>query len=540
MPLPFLLAGLGMLAGAVGIGSHVSAKKTNDRAQEISKEAQNIYYNAKHSLELAQNKTEKSLLKLGYTKKNILDTSMKQFINSYDKIKHIQVIQSAELSEISDFTINYEDTIQIQEMTNIYSSVVKNTVSGAASGAIIALAASGSLTVVTGGLASAGSAVIAGEIGAAAGIAGSALSFGAAMTPLAAIAAPVLLFTGISASIKAEENLEKANTMYSQANAASEKMKVSETLCEAITEKAEMFYNLLINLNEMFTECSNIFAGIVKKKEGRIFKRMLTSTSFSKNDLKLIAVTRALAGAVKALIDTPILSDNGNISSESNKVYNHTSKTLPDFCEAVKNVRQVDYGTKPIKIKSIKTSHYLPSDSKPKKNSSNTNTLALLSGFTVATIVSCFMVIIISTYSHFKFLYLADTIAVWIILFTSFIMLIGKYSDKDVNFRCYIASRIGLIVLYVQYCKSMQSSDHYFISSILLMLSMGFLWRFFYSKEIKWKSALYFSELFFNIALFPILFLTSLFFTGFLLFSDGFSLFATTLILGLFMYFRRE
>ena len=113
---------------------------------------------------------------------------------------------------------------------------IKSSATGAAAGAVVALAASGSLSVVTGGLATAGTALMAGEVSAAAGIAGSALSFGVAMTPLAAIAAPVILFTGISASMKADENLEKANTMYAQAEAASEKMKVSEMLCGAITD----------------------------------------------------------------------------------------------------------------------------------------------------------------------------------------------------------------------------------------------------------------------------------------------------------------
>ena len=46
---------------------------------------------------------------------------------------------------------------------------------------------------------------------------------GLAMTPLAAIAAPVVLFTGISSSFKADENLEKAKTMYAEAEAARQK-----------------------------------------------------------------------------------------------------------------------------------------------------------------------------------------------------------------------------------------------------------------------------------------------------------------------------
>lgn len=265
MPIPFLLAGLGVAAGVIGAGGHLSAKETNERAQRISENAQELYQSAKHSLEKAQNNTEKALLKLGYQKKNVLDSSMKQFLNSYDKIKHIQVTESAGLNEIANFSIDQQGAIQLREMTNIYSSSIK---SGAA-GAVVALAASGSLTVVTGGLATAGSALLAGNVTAAASIARSALSFGVAMTPLATIVAPVVLFTGISASMKADENLEKANAMYAEAELASEKMKMSETLCNAISDRSEMFNNLLEELNGMFAECSGLLAGVVRKKEGR-------------------------------------------------------------------------------------------------------------------------------------------------------------------------------------------------------------------------------------------------------------------------------
>lgn len=91
MPIPLLLAGLGVAAGVIGAGGHLSAKETNEKAQRRAEAAQELYNDAKHSLELAQNKTEKSLLKLGYEKKNVLDTSMHQFLLTYDKIKHIQV-----------------------------------------------------------------------------------------------------------------------------------------------------------------------------------------------------------------------------------------------------------------------------------------------------------------------------------------------------------------------------------------------------------------------------------------------------------------
>lgn len=345
MPIPFLLAGLGVAAGVLGAGGHLSAKETNEKAQRISREAQEMYDEEKQRLVNAQNYTEKALLSLGYEKKNTLDGSMKQFLNSYDKIKHINVKDSIGLDELEKFSIDPQGAISMQKMTDIYANSMKSGATGAAAGAVVALAASGSLSVVTGGLATAGSALLAGEVSAAAGIAGSALSFGAAMTPLAAVAAPVILFTGISASIKADENLEKANTMYAQAEAACEQMKISEVLCEGITDRSNMFKDVLIELNKMFSECTVLLDQVVRKKEGRFFKKKITSADFSENDLKLIAVSRSLAGAVKAIIDTPILDNEGALSESSWDTYSETERLLPEFSEAVEEVKSLDYNT---------------------------------------------------------------------------------------------------------------------------------------------------------------------------------------------------
>jgi hypothetical protein len=43
MPIPFLLGAIGAVSAVVGIGGHLSAKGTNERAQQIADEAQQIY-----------------------------------------------------------------------------------------------------------------------------------------------------------------------------------------------------------------------------------------------------------------------------------------------------------------------------------------------------------------------------------------------------------------------------------------------------------------------------------------------------------------
>lgn len=354
MPIPFLLAGLTAGAAVVGLGAQMSAKDVNEKAQRLAKAAEDLYNDSKATLDEAQKQTEQSLLLLGNSKRNVLETSMNQFLDVYEQIKDIEISESIGVEEISNFTLDEQGALEIRQMSNIYHSTFSSGSAGAATGAVIALAASGSLPVVTGVLSTAGSALVAGEVGAAAGLAGSALSFGAAMTPLVAIAAPALLFSGISASLKADENLEKAQTMYAEAESAAEEMKTAKLLCEAISKRADMFDGLLSELNEMFTYSTALLAGVVKNKRnifqklGIVKSKKVNPKSFTDDEKRLIMVTRALAGAVKAVIDTPILTSTGKISDESQKVYENTMLRVPALNESINYIKSVGYDVSPI------------------------------------------------------------------------------------------------------------------------------------------------------------------------------------------------
>ncbi len=339
MPVPILLAGLGLAAGVIGASEHKSAKETNERAERKVRDAQNMYDDAKESLEKAKADSDQSLHKLGNTKVKALNGSVKQFIRVYDRIKNVQLSESTGLNEISSFKIEDQAVIELKEMSDIYSDSVLSGATGAATGTVIALAASGSLPLVTGTLSIAGSMLALGNVGAAVGYAGAALSTAVSATPLAAVAAPVILFTGISASMKADENLEKARTIYAQAEEACEEMKISETLCKAVADRSEMYDDLLNELNAMFSECTQILDTVIKQKTVQVGNKEIKSDDLSVDELELVAVTRALAGAVKAVIDTPILNGE-KLSENALEVYKDTRKCLPKFAGDVQNVKE--------------------------------------------------------------------------------------------------------------------------------------------------------------------------------------------------------
>lgn len=503
MPIPLIIAGVAAaVTGVIGAGAHISAKETNEKAQRRLEEAQELYEDAKESLEEAQNETEQALETLGYNKKEILDTSMAQFVDAFEKIKAIDFTQFGDLNEISKFKIDRHDIKEIKQLANIYSSSIKSGVSGAALG---------------------GGAIATGLVA------------GSVFAPLAIVAAPIVLFTGISAALKADENLEKANVRYAEAEAAAEKMKTSELLCEAITEKAEMLDDLLENLNQMFAECTAQLAAIVDKKTS-FFKPKLSQKDLTKEELKLAAVTGALAQAVKTVIDTPVITKEGKISRKNSSEIETIENKMSMFESGSQEVLAIDYNVEPISAPTTSSVTYSGASTMGYAR----NMIAFAAGLMLAIFFTKDIVLSITNSSD-MFLFIsatnANTIAVFLGLLSIGSMFFGNFifGSKIHKFLTFSFS-ISAVILYVQFCRSMESIEHYIKIPGAIMLFACVLLGILSSKEKRWCSATFFSNCFLLLFLCVLFFYIYLFFAIYLgWFSHNFWLVATTCAFGLFV-----
>lgn len=374
MPIPFLIAGASLLAGAVGIAGHIDAKETNDKAIKKAEMAEEIYNTSKASFEKAKSNMEEHFFSLGNTKKEILETSINQFVEDYKKIKDIHFNSSNDIYEISNLQISSNDILELANIVDIYSTSALSGATGVATGAIIGLAANGTLPIVAGALKIAAAGVAIGEIGGAASLAGSALSLGVAATPLASIVAPVVLFTGISASSKADENLSKAEVMYSKAKSASEKMKLYEDICNAATIKSDMFKALLIELNEIFAQCVALLNDTVRMRSVQFRGNQIPFDELSIEEKNLLMVTGSLAKAVKTVIDAPILDENGKISQESEEVYGNISIKIPTYVSKYEEIQSINYGNpEELHYENKKSNIFSVNKTENKKNSNNSS-----------------------------------------------------------------------------------------------------------------------------------------------------------------------
>lgn len=263
----------------------------------------------------------------------VLDGSIKTFINEFEKLNHVELTESSGLNELQKMVLDKKSFTELKDLQSMASSLAGGLASGAMAGALTAFGAYGAAGALA--TASTGTA-IASLSGAAATNAtlaffggGSLAAGGLGMAGGTAVlgglvAGPALAVLGFVAGAKASKNLDAANANYAKAKEFEEEMKTAAALCYGIRRRSAMFNRFLIRLQTVFDPLVYDMTQIINEK-GTDFRE------FSDDEKKCVASAMSLAGAIKAVLDTPILDDEGNLTEESGEIINITQKKVDEI-----------------------------------------------------------------------------------------------------------------------------------------------------------------------------------------------------------------
>lgn len=315
-----VLIGGSAAAAATGIGTGASAMSKNSNALNINNYSSATFDFQKESAEMARDRSNRSLENLGKEKLNILDNSMEKFIETFKRIHNIKM--ETTLNDLRAFCLDEQQMIEMQKMSSMATSVLKGVVGGAGAGALAAFGAYGA--TMTFAAASTGTA-IASLSGAAATnatlafLGGGALAAGGGGMALGTAvlggmtAGPAIAILGIVLNASANKNLDNAYSNKAKSREAIEGMKIIETLCNALTIRADMFTGLLKTLN------ANLSV-LIENLEQVIEKSGTDYSLYSEEEQSIVAMSMSLAGAIKKVLDTPIIDEDGNLTEKSENV----------------------------------------------------------------------------------------------------------------------------------------------------------------------------------------------------------------------------
>ena len=129
------------------------------------------------------------------------------------------------------------------------------------------------------------------------------------------VAGPALLCMGIIVGTKAGKNLENARANAYQTNEICEELENGSIECISIRRRCYMFYNLLARLDSYLTPLTFAMEDIINT-EGFDYSQ------FSEQSKKTIASAAATVSSIKAALDTPILTDSGALTVDSEALLN--------------------------------------------------------------------------------------------------------------------------------------------------------------------------------------------------------------------------
>ena len=293
MPLPLFFIGAALATGAIGGEKTIQAAMDNSRAKKINMIANDNVESARTELERQRQETGLSLDQLGKIKLDVLDHDVLDFVTTFEKIKNTDFQSSIGLDELKDLHIDQNTFTELKELGNFALEVAGGASAGAVGGALTAIGAYGAATTFA------------------------SASTGTAISTLSGIAAQNATLAFFGGGSLASGGLGMAGGMMvankAQADEIVESLNAASYQCSAIRRRSYMFYNLLAHMDSYFLPQ-------VWKMQDIVASEGIDYRAYTPQSKKCIATAASTACTIKAILDTPILTAEGELTEASQKL----------------------------------------------------------------------------------------------------------------------------------------------------------------------------------------------------------------------------
>lgn len=319
MPIPLIIVGATIAVSATGVGFGAKGGYDQHRASKLNKDSNQRAENASVRLDDLRQKCSKSLQDLGDEKVAILNGSVTSFVDSFSKLKNVDFTGTENLNELSKIRMGSKEFAEMKDLTRFSSSLLQGSATGIAGGALTAFgaySAATSLATASTGTAiatlhgvAATNATLAWFGGGSLAVGGTGIAGGIAVLG-GIVAAPALLCMGMIVGAKAGKNLESARANAYMTNEICEELENGSVECIAIRRRCYMFYNLLARLDSYLTP-------LVYAMEKIIETEGVDYSAYTDQSKRVIASAAATVTSIKAVLDTPILAEDGSLTDDS-------------------------------------------------------------------------------------------------------------------------------------------------------------------------------------------------------------------------------
>ncbi|MBR8749496.1 hypothetical protein IX317_001170 [Fusobacterium sp. DD29] len=322
MPIPFIIGGAALLAGLAGAKKGIDGVRDSNRADEIQDEAEDILYDAQNKMNKARNNTSEQIKELGREKIEASANELKSFVNSYQKIKNINLSESKGIDDIDGLKAPTDGALQeMHEVSIEATDVLGSGAAGIGAGALLGWGTYGGVMAL--GTASTGTA-IAGLSGAAATnatlawLGGGAIAAGGGGIALGTavlggiIAGPALLIAGGIFGSKAKEKLHNAQANRAKARQVQSEIEKGIVELNYIKATAEQIKRLL--------EEVRVRSSFFNAKMVALTFRKTDWRTYTQEEKNTVACAVKMIQLLKVILDTPLLTKDGILTAEAKEL----------------------------------------------------------------------------------------------------------------------------------------------------------------------------------------------------------------------------
>lgn len=317
--------------GLFGVGKGVKAAADNSKANDVNEAAKNIIDAAKHKVDNARKTVHRWLVMLGNKKAFAYNEPLGHFLKSFKKLKNFTLSEAGLLNEASRTSKEKWDLSTLEEVHLTVTNMLGGAAGGLAAGGAMAFGAFGAVgtfaSVATTGTAIADLVGVAATNATLAWLGGGALAAGgggmaAGMAVLGGIVTgPALAIFGSVVGAKASAKLDEAKANKAKALELEAKLKLAQETCVGITNKAKLFTHIIGDVCEILLPQLDALDAVIKQ----------CGTDYSKfpEDAKKVVVTAvSTVQLLKAVVDTPILKQNGSLDPAADKIVDVAQKYI--------------------------------------------------------------------------------------------------------------------------------------------------------------------------------------------------------------------
>lgn len=320
MPIPIIIGAVAAAAGIYGIAKGVSGAKDHSEAKDINESAKSMVDRTHASVEESREATNQTITDYGQRKMRAFDGVIEDFIVTFGRLKDVNLLDSPELDKLNAGN-SIETITGLQQDHQMLKDAGLGIGAGVGSSAALAFGAyNGTMLLAT---ASTGTAIsslsgVAATNATLAWLGGGSLAAGGygmagGMMVLGGIVAgPALAIFGHILGNKGEEALNNARSNREQAQTINERGLLTIEKLQAIQQIAAL-------ANQTFSLTSSLLRGTVHEMKNAIENYGVSVRNFPEESKKAVALSVKYAQLLKAMIDTPLLDQDGNLVLSTEK-----------------------------------------------------------------------------------------------------------------------------------------------------------------------------------------------------------------------------